>query len=461
MTFATNTFLLLFLPGVLVLAVLGYFLFKRNPRYRTGLLLAASLVFYLWAGLGAWALLAGMSVVSWAVARWVNKSRLRLGMGGVLLCLPLAAFKYTAFVVENINLALGTGLPLPGWALPLGISFYTFQALSMVVDTYRGQMDPPPFRKVLFYLTFFPTVVSGPIARYGQVVPQLDRWELSLSGFEQGLSRFVTGLAQKLLLADKLAPLADYYFNQAADGYTASSAGFWLGSIAYTLQIYFDFQGYTQMALGVGEMVGITLPQNFDCPYLATSVQDFWRRWHITLSRWFRDYIYIPMGGNRVSVKRHILNLLVVWMVTGIWHGANWTFLVWGLGYFCLLTAEKYGKRWLAPLNKGPLGWVYTIFWVNLLWVVFRSDSLPAALRYIAGMAGVGASGSLEGEAAAYLPLVGIAVFCCLPWGEWLARWKENPAFRLAKGLGLAALFLVCVGALASTSYTPFIYGNF
>lgn len=340
--------------------------------------------------------------------------------------------------------------------LPIGISFYTFQAMSYVIDVYRGRS--PAQRNILdvgLYIAFFPQLIAGPIVRYETVAREIHHRRECWADFSSGVPRFIVGLGKKAILANALAIAADAAFRSQ----DLSAPMAWLGAVSYALQIYFDFSGYSDMAIGMGRMFGFHFLENFDRPYLASSVTDFWRRWHISLSSWFRDYVYIPLGGNRVSPRRHLFNLFAVWMLTGVWHGANWTFILWGLCYFLLLMAEKYGR---LDRRLGALSRPWTLLWVLLLWVVFRADSLGHAGRYFAAMF-TGGRGNFDdflyyfGNLKVYL---GIAVACCLPLERVWERIPERPRRWLAS-LGQIALLLLVLTYVASSTYDPFIYFNF
>ena len=267
-------------------------------------------------------------------------------------------------------------------------------------------------------------------------------------------------LCKKVLIADKIAALTDYYYNGVAVGNTYSVIGLWIGSIAYTLQLYFDFSGYSDMAIGMGQLMGFDILENFNRPYTATSIQDFWKKWHISLSQWFRDYIYIPLGGNRCIVPIHILNLFIVWLITGLWHGADWSFVIWGLGYFVLLVGEKY-LPFMKKMKEHWYGHLYALFFVNLLWIPFRAGNLAVAHNYIAGMFGVNGLGSVEFKAIRFLPFLLFVVILCLPWNNVLKKYKDKLWFKIVKGIIILILAVFSICAVINSSYMPYIYGNF
>ena len=461
MVFSSLHFLYIFLP----LAMLAHRF--APPRWRNGVLLAASIWFYAWGepvyvGLMlfsvAWNYVTGLQLG--AAARPSRKKRVLAGAVAVNLAV-LGFFKYYGFLVRTLNGALGLRLPDYNLPLPIGISFYTFQALSYVVDVYRGRTRPQD-RLVDFaaYITMFPQLVAGPIVKYADIEAQLHKRSASLAQVGQGLERVILGLSKKVLLANNLGLLADAM--RAAPQLSVLSA--WLGAAAYTLQIYFDFSGYSDMAIGMGRMLGFSFAENFDYPYRARSVTEFWRRWHISLSGWFRDYVYIPLGGNRVGVGRHILNLLAVWLLTGLWHGASWNFVVWGLYYALLLIAEKYitGKA-LGRLPAG-LARAVTLALVTVGWVIFSNTGFAAMGRYLGCLVGVGAVGFADRAflyaLRSYGLLLAFAALCC---GPGLRQWQLKLTGRLpAVALALfAGLLGACTAYLVQGSYNPFLYFRF
>lgn len=457
MVFSSAEFLFLFLPCTLLIYYNPVF---RGRKFRNVFLLLVSLFFYAWGEQVYILLLLASIAVNWWLGRRVEpgKSRRRffLWAAVVVNLLGLFVFKYLGFVCRNLA-ALGLPVPEVELALPIGISFYTFQAMSYVVDVYRGRS--PAQRSVLdvgLYVAFFPQLIAGPIVRYETIAAEIHGRQESWDDFCAGVPRFIQGLGKKVILANNMAIIADASF----DYLTALSVPMaWLGAVAYALQIYFDFSGYSDMAIGLGRMFGFHFLENFDRPYLAVSVTDFWRRWHISLSTWFRDYVYIPLGGNRVGPRRHLLNLLAVWLLTGIWHGADWAFIFWGLGYFLLLMAEKYGH---IDRKLGFLRRPWTLFWVLMLWVLFRAEDLGKAGQYFAAMF-TGGRGDWRdftyyfSNMKAYLAA---AVVCCLPleglWKKLPETWRDRAA-----SAGTVALMLVLVTYVVGSTYNPFIYFNF
>ncbi|MDY3282832.1 MBOAT family O-acyltransferase, partial [Dysosmobacter sp.] len=383
----------------------------------------------------------------------------------------LGYFKYTGFLVTNLN-ALGAELTVPSIALPAGISFFTFQAIGYLTDVYRGTIPPERnLGKVTLFMAFFPQLLQGPILRYGDFGPVLtDRRETAHDAAE-GATRFCFGLAKKVLLADALGQIADGAFT-AGDRLTVGLA--WLGAAAYTLQLYFDFSGYTDMAIGLGRVFGFALPENFNYPYMAKSASEFWRRWHRTLSFWFRDYVYIPLGGNRCSRRRQALNLLAVWLLTGLWHGAAWNFVLWGLYYAALLLGEKF--LYGGGLERLPSGvrHAYALVAITVGWVLFRSGSLAQVGQMLSAMFGFAPGGLWSGEGTYYLlqfrwELL-IAIPAAMPVRDWLRdrlgrRADDSLAADVLLTLG-PKLLAVCLLAfsvvrLLSSTFRSFLYFQF
>ena len=467
MLFSSSIFLFLFLPLVL----LAYYLLLG--RWRPGqnlFLLLASLAFYAWGE--PWFVLVMMASigVNYSFGLWADRARSRGGSVWIPVVLAAAAnlgllfvFKYLGFVLGTLN-RLGARFSVPGIELPIGISFFTFQALSYVLDVARGRgaVQRSPL-KVGLYISFFPQLIAGPIVKYETVAEQIDHRRETWEDFSAGCVRFLTGLGKKVLLANQLAVVADRAFALDAGALPTSLA--WLGSVCYTLQIYYDFSGYSDMAIGLGRMFGFRFLENFDHPYACRSITEFWRRWHISLSTWFRDYVYFPLGGSRVdSTWKHLRNLFVVWLLTGIWHGANWTFVAWGLLYFVLLVLEKYGR-----VGRGwpkALQWLYTMLMVNFAWVLFRADSLSHAGAYLLAMLGLG--GEESALAGFYLrenwSVLLAAVLFSAPTARWVgARAKARRSLLLDLGYAGALLlvFFVSASYLVKGTYNPFIYFNF
>ena len=382
-------------------------------------------------------------------------------------------FKYLTFTVRNINELTGACISIPEIALPIGISFFTFQAISYVVDVYRDKgVAQKNILYVGLYISFFPQLIAGPIVRYETVANEIMNRKETAGDFTAGVTGFIFGLGKKVLLANYVGLIAD---NILAFSGSLSVASAWLGIIAYALQIYFDFSGYSDMAIGLGRMFGFHFLENFNFPYVASSVTDFWRRWHISLSTWFRDYVYVPLGGNRVSRPRWVFNLFAVWLLTGIWHGANWTFIVWGLYYFIFLLLEK-----LTGLEKklGIFSHVYTLIVVLIGWVIFRAENLPRVAQYLGYMFGVSAHGVVDELFRYYLSngkwvLIAAAV-CSIPVIPFIRNRLTKSEFErvqmrnsllLAMDVGktvfTAIIFTLSLLVCVNSTYNPFIYFNF
>ncbi len=477
MVFSSVTFLFFFLP----ICLGGYYLLR--PRLRNGWLLFSSLVFYTWGG-GALVVLLIISTVvdyamGWVVASGVrtgDRTRIRLGVtGSVLVNLTLLGyFKYANFIVDQFN-AFGQrfGFEQIAWTsvvLPIGISFFTFQSMSYTIDVSRGRVQHlrNPFDFAL-YVTLFPQLVAGPIVRFHEISDQLHDRDTSMERFALGASRFVHGLAKKVLIADSVAPIADAAFG--ADLAALGPGAAWLGIAAYTIQIYFDFSGYSDMAIGLGMMLGFDFPENFRRPYSATSVTDFWRRWHMTLSNWFRDYLYIPLGGSRGSMARTMANLWVVFILVGFWHGANWTFVLWGVYHGLLLVVERLtGQRPVGndAVALAPLRRALVLFAVMMGWVLFRSPSAVAAGDYLAALfttGGVTPETVLNAVDTRALLALGLgAASVLLPGnvvgGRLVTSWQglRGAAVRIAE---VAVAFPYSLIIVASGSFSPFLYYQF
>lgn len=481
MVFPSPVFLFAFLPVVLALHALV-------PRaWRNHLLLFASLVFYGWGeALNGWVLLCSI-LGNWSIGLWLGRTdrrRLVLAIGIAANLAVLGVFKYLDFLVGIAN-DLGAGpWALPGVRLPLGISFFTFHALSYLIDVYRG-INPPQLGlgRFALYIAFFPQLIAGPIIRYHDVADQLDRREVGPELFASGVERFVLGLAKKVLIANPLGLVADQAFAVPPGGLPGAPA--WIALICYAGQIYFDFSGYSDMAIGLGRMAGFRFLENFNYPYTAQSIQDFWRRWHISLSNWFRDYLYIPLGGNRVPAARVYANLCIVFLLCGLWHGASLNFVIWGLIHGAFLAIERAGfGRILACLPR-PLRHLYVMAVVMLGWVFFRADGLPAALGYLSSLGGVhgwhwvGVSYITDGQSWVALGcgIVGATPILARLASDWrmrraqysgrgnaraaLVEADEGGLLRLGRLVVMAALFVLVAAFVAAGTYNPFIYFRF
>ena len=471
MVFSSISFLFVFLP--LLLAV--YFLLPARLREgRNLVLLLFSLFFYGYGGPRFLLLMLLSIAVNYAggllAAPGQRRRRLWTGLVTAVNLGLLGWFKYAGFLGANLN-RIWTGLPVPEVALPIGISFFTFQGLSYVLDVYRGEAvaERNPLR-VALYISLFPQLVAGPIVRYTTVADEIRNRRETLDAFTDGAVRFLFGLGKKMLLANQLGLLADQVYATRPEFLTTALA--WLGAAAYTGQIYFDFSGYSDMAIGLGRMFGFHFLENFNYPYLSQSVTEFWRRWHISLSTWFRDYLYIPLGGNRCAHWKHIRNILVVWALTGLWHGAAWNFLCWGLYFGLLLLGEKYG--WGRILERAPaaLRHLYAMVLIVVSWVLFRAETLDYAVRFLQAMAGFAQGGLTDGRTTYYLlefrwELL-LAIPAAMPVKSWLQNWLESKSGAAAQALLAWGPKLMALGLfglsflrLVSSSFNPFIYFRF
>jgi len=458
MVFSSSVFLLLFLP--ITIAIYYNPLFKARG-FRNMFLLFASVVFYAWGEPVFVFIMFASIAINWLLALKINKLKL---IAAVILDLGLLfVFKYANFVADNLGLLfLNTNSQslIPKIALPIGISFYTFQMLSYMIDVYNGKASPQKnFFSCALYISIFPALIAGPIIRYTDIETQINNRKESWEDFCEGLKRFTFGLGKKLLIANNCALAADAAFNSLNNGVQIGTAFAWLGAIAYTLQIFFDFSGYSDMAIGLGRMFGFKFLENFNYPYISASITEFWRRWHISLCSWFRDYVYIPLGGSRVNKPRLFLNLFTVWMLTGIWHGANWTFIVWGFGHFVFLALEKF----VLPISRipKPLAHIYTMLIVVCLLAIFRANSLSEAADYLCIMYGKGNQlGS--GDFWFYLNSLKLYLFLgilfCFPIAKWL---KPKFSYALVSDFAYIILFSLCVMSVVKGGYNPFIYFNF
>ena len=461
MVFSSYTFLFYFLPPLLILY---YLIPRRSLGGRNLVLLAFSLFFYFAGGprhLPLMLLSIAINYVGGLLCgrrrRWALVLTMAVNLG------VLGWFKYAGFVGENLR-ALGLPLSVPEVVLPIGISFFTFQGMSYVIDVYRG--DTPPAKnplQVALYIALFPQLVAGPIVRYTTVAEELVSRRETFDDFAAGALRFSFGLAKKMLLANNLSLMADEAFSTAPIGAAAA----WLGAIAYTGQIYFDFSGYSDMAIGLGRMFGFHFEENFNYPYLSRSVTEFWRRWHMSLSGWFRDYVYIPLGGSRAGTAKQVRNILLVWTLTGLWHGAAWNFLLWGLYFGVLLLGEKFWWGKALERAPSPLRHLYAMVIVVLGWVLFRCEGLSAVGSYLGAMAGL--SGAGWGQALYFLRQYGVflvvGAVASLPVKDALRaalqRRKAERTIQWGSALaGLALLGLSFLQLISSTA-NPFIYYRF
>ncbi|MFR9145857.1 MAG: MBOAT family O-acyltransferase [Mediterraneibacter sp.] len=473
MVFSSLIFLFLFL----VLNLTIYLCVK--DKYKNIVLLVFSLIFYAWGGPKYLLLLVGETFASWFFALRIEKSEndrgRKLYMAGecVVLLGLLGYFKYAVFFLENFQMLFGVPEVIPNIVLPIGISFYTFQLLSYVVDVYRGEIHAQPaFWKLLLYSSLFHQCIAGPIVRYETVANEIDNRKVSQTDIYVGVRRFCIGLAKKAILANSCAEIADSLILPGSDALAAQSTlGLWLGMFAYMLQIYLDFSAYSDMAIGMGRMVGFRYLENFNYPYIAKSVKDFWRRWHISLSTFFRDYVYIPLGGSRCSTLKYIRNMTVVWFLTGMWHGASWNYIFWGLYYLVFLLLERFVIKDRIP---GPLKYIYTLFVVFFGWVIFKFESLGELGSVLGGLFGIGTNGFMGMDVSTLflsnIFLLIFAVVACTPLGKLIRQnllrfGSRNSAvftvFNITELIVPPLLLILSVLALIGNSYNPFLYFQF
>ena len=468
MLFSSIVFLFTFLPAVMIL----YYLLP--VRFRNVILLLASLVFYAW-GEPVYLFLMLLSILfnyfsGLDIARNLQDKRAAkrsLVFNLIINLAVLGFFKYEGFVLDTLNGILPVHISYHALPLPIGISFYTFQILSYIIDVYRGnvkvQTNLPNFA---LYVTMFPQLIAGPIVQYADVDEQLASREVSWTKFGEGSMYFIRGLAKKVLLANTSGMIFTEVSGLAKGNIAVMTA--WLGAFAYMFQIYFDFSGYSDMAIGLGKMLGFEFNMNFNYPYVSKSITEFWRRWHISLSSWFRDYVYIPLGGNRVSKIKHIRNLLIVWFLTGLWHGAAWNFVAWGLYYGVILIIEKYLLSSVLDRLPDVVRHIYSIVLVVIGWVLFFSSSFGQAADYIRVMFGAGAHGFADRESM-YLLTSNLILWLILIFGSTpLVHFRYEHMLRSKKwnttiinSVVYAALFIVCIAYLVTETYNPFLYFRF
>ncbi len=456
MSFSSLNFILRFLPVFLAV----YYLTPRKWKNIT--LAVGSMVFYALGDLWALPVLLISILLNHILARAMARAKKR-GFAAFLLVVDITInlavllfYKYTGFIIANLNLAAGTEIVFPTPAMPLGISFYTFQILSYVIDVYRGRI---PYERSLIdltdYIMMFPQLTAGPVVRYEEVALDLKSRRINLSNIEEGLPAFILGLSMKALLANNLSSI---WLNVGTAGYeNISTILAWIGALSYTFEIYFDFAGYSLMAIGLGRMLGFRIPVNFDHPYISRSVREFWERWHMTLTSWFRDYIYIPLGGNRKGRIRTVINLLIVWTVTGLWHGASWNFVLWGLYYFCFIFIERL---FLSKLLKHlpVIRWIYTMLVVVIGWLLFAIPEVDQFAVYITRLfeyhPGTDYMENLTGMA---ILLISGAFFSLPLFEKFVMRHRRD-----VMGIGiLAVLFWASISALVDAAYDPFLYFRF
>lgn len=468
MLFSSITFVFLFLPIVCTCYLLAR---KDLQNY---ILLAASILFYAWGEPRYLAIMILTILVNYVGANYISRCHNQLHrklwlIATIVIDLSfLFYFKYFNFVMDNINQILHTHINFIDVVMPIGISFYTFQALSYVVDVYRNETKAQKdIYKLALYITLFPQLVAGPIVKYHDVAEQISNRKITFDKVTYGIKRFIIGLAKKMLIANTLGEVADKIFSQPVENFDMLTA--WIGAIAYTLQLYYDFSGYSDMAIGLGSIFGFKFLENFNYPYISKSITEFWRRWHISLSTWFKEYLYIPLGGNRVSKRRNLFNLFVVFLATGIWHGASWNFIFWGIWHGAFIIFEKI-SGWHKKEGGFKLSLahhVYTIFAFIIGWVMFRADNMGYAWNYIKNMFGLISDQKISYKLSYYIDNIEIfafliAIVCAMPlFREMLYVKRERKTLRTIINLWLFVLFILSVAVIAASTYNPFIYFRF
>lgn len=465
MVFSTPIFIFGFFPVVLFF----YFIvFKKSRCAQNFFLTVASLFFYAWGEPYFILLMLGSILLNWLFAILIDRVRENPNKMRVLLVLVVTSnvgllfvFKYLMFTLNNVNSLFNLDFTIPNIVLPIGISFFTFHSISYVMDIYRQKA---PVQKnllnVALYISFFPQLVAGPIVRYETIANQIYSRKETFEDFSYGICRFIIGLSKKVIIANNLGIVADKIF----DGTSHSVLTAWIGAIAYTFQIYYDFSGYSDMAIGLGRIFGFHFLENFNYPYISKSITEFWRRWHISLGTFFRDYVYITLGGSRVNSNyRLVFNLLVVWFLTGVWHGANWTFFIWGIMYFILITFEK-----LTGFLKriGVFGHIYSMLFIIIGWVIFKSNNIGDAIFFLKNMFGLGSFKLTDSESVFYLNenffFLMFGVLCSMPLSHWFSnKSKGYKVYNIFYPIVMTFLFLTSISFIVKSSYNPFIYFNF
>ena len=470
MVFSSLLFLFRYLPIVLLI----YFIVPR--KFRNFILFIVSLIFYAWGEpvyvvlmlfSTVWDYFSGRCVGHFMEIGQKKKARFFVALSMVINLGLLGFFKYADFFINNINSIFGTSIAALHLALPIGISFYTFQTMSYTIDVYRG--DAPVQKNIISfgtYVTLFPQLIAGPIVRYSDIAEKLNHRKESIDEFAYGTRRFMVGLGKKVLLANNIGLIWNQVSAMTAADLSTLTA--WVGVISYAFQIYFDFSGYSDMAIGLGHMFGFHFLENFDHPYESTSITEFWRRWHISLGTWFKEYVYIPLGGNRKGLRRQIFNICVVWFLTGMWHGASWNFILWGVYFGFLLILEK--AFLLKLLKKAPkiVGHIYTIVLVFFSWAIFAYPDMKCGMDYFKAMFGMGQAGVVD-HTAIYLLVGNIVLFVILILGstsfpqKLVQKFleKKELVFSIAQVCFFAIVFIVSVAFLVDASYNPFLYFRF
>ena len=464
MVFSSAIFLWIFFPAVFLINLI------LPKKFSNVFLLIASLIFYAWGEPVFVLLMIGSIIVSWLagklMGRYDNHKKLILIVGVVLNLLSLGYYKYAGFLVSVFNMCMGRVVVMPPQVrLPIGISFFTFQAISYIIDVYRGQTEASDrLENVALYISFFPQLIAGPIVKYRDINKQIEKRQITLNGTSEGFRRFVYGLAKKVLIANIMGKCADGLF--AIDPHNMSGIMCWVAAFAYTLQIYYDFSGYSDMAIGMGRMFGFTYLENFDYPYMSKSISEFWRRWHISLGSWFREYVYIPLGGNRKGRIRTDVNLLITFFLTGMWHGANFTFILWGLYHGVLSVIERHGLGKILDKSK-IISRIYLILAVMFGWVLFRVNTVAEGKTFIKRMLMPWKFMQYNISPWLYLDKATILVAVCAVLGSGIIQ-QLMPAGIKNKWKNSVIEFIYCLGLLllsmmsiASNTYNPFIYFQF
>lgn len=475
MVFSSVIFLFLFLPAVLAAY---YIVPKRFRQLRNIVLLLFSLAFYFYGEPKLILVMIFSIIINYVFGILVHNAKVKNKTGKIQLISAVTInlailfyFKYFDFFLININTIFKSDIPLKNIVMPIGISFYTFQAMSYVFDVYYDKAGVQRnILKTALYISMFPQLIAGPIVRYNSIDEEISYRNETAERFALGIKRFVSGFAKKIILANSMGLIADEVFALPYDFLTFDLA--WIGAVAYSFQIFFDFSAYSEMAIGLGHMFGLTFLENFNYPYISKSITEFWRRWHMSLGTWFRDYVYIPLGGNRTTVFRHILNIFVVWFLTGFWHGAAWNFIIWGLFFAVILIFEKYFLfKYVKNLNT-VIAHIYTLILVIISWVIFRSDNMTYAFYYIVKMFSINLS---KTSSQSYFYLLQyryewlLCVMFSIPIGQFIrsriSKFEEKPFFGfLYQGIGyfvVISVFFVSIGYLISSTFNPFIYFRF
>ena len=470
MVFSSNIFLYFFLTFTLV----GYFLLRKHRKWNNLFLTAVSLGFYAWGQPKFVVVMVASIAANWLLALWIDREKQKPGRGHAKLALVLAivvnlgllgVYKYLGWLIGNINAWFNLSFPAPQLALPIGISFFTFQAMSYVIDVYRGDGKVQKnFINVCLYVSFFPQLIAGPIVRYQTVEDEIENRKENREDFTAGVHRFMLGFCKKTLLANNLGLLVDTLFG--LEQAQVSVAGAWIAAAAYVMQVYYDFSGYSDMAIGLGRMFGFHFQENFNYPFVSKSVSGFWSRWHISMTTWFRDYLYFPLGGSRVKPARLLFNMFMVWFCTGLWHGASWTYVLWGMGFYVMLVIERFTglRKWM---EKHFVGHVYALVMMLFFTVMIRCENLPHAWTMYGSLLGVNGAqiwnsvtGVLAKEYGWFLLL---GFICGLPVKDFIVRKLHVNVnlVRVAGAIVLAALTVVSISYIAVNGYNPFIYFNF